>query len=205
MDRVQAKPRGPRGAHADTRADILAAALTLFAADGYGATSVRSIARAASVDPSLVRHYFESKSLLFVAALGPIEAVAEGTSRILAGPSEQLGERMVRSFLAVWDSEDLGPRLRTLLVSAATVPEVADVMREWMMSNLFSAIAAGAGPKEASEADVAARATATASQMVGIAFTRYVVRLEPIASAKTEWIVERYSASVQRLITGDLS
>jgi len=50
---------------AKTRAKIIAAAEDAFGSMGYAKASVREIARAAEVAPSLVLRYFESKSDLF--------------------------------------------------------------------------------------------------------------------------------------------
>ncbi len=71
--------RPPKGTTGDTKAALLEAALTLFAARGYEGTSVRAIARAAGLSESGLYAHFASKRALFEAALarlGPIGAVA---------------------------------------------------------------------------------------------------------------------------------
>ena len=62
-----------------------------FARDGYAATSLRQIARAADVDPALVIRYFGSKEALF------IQTVPEGGpfDEVLEGPLDGSGERIV--------------------------------------------------------------------------------------------------------------
>ena len=64
-----ARRRGRRPAGEDTRAAILAAARSEFAARGYEGTTLRGVARVAGVDPRLVHHYFEGKDDLFTAAM----------------------------------------------------------------------------------------------------------------------------------------
>jgi hypothetical protein len=44
-----------------------------------------------------------------------------------------------------------------------------------------------------------------ATQMVGLMMVRYVVRLEPLASAEPEDVVRLISPNVQRYLTGDLT
>jgi hypothetical protein len=44
-----------------------------------------------------------------------------------------------------------------------------------------------------------------ASQVVGLVMVRYVVRLEPLASADPEEVVRLVAPNVQRYLTGDLS
>src|SRR3954451_16099198 len=85
---------GRRGGDADTRAAIVAAARTLFAADGYAATSLRSIARTAGVDAALVHHYFDDKASLFAEALAlPIQP-ASVVATVLAGDRATAGHRL---------------------------------------------------------------------------------------------------------------
>ena len=52
----------------DTKASILAAARTRFAAEGYRSASIRAVARDVGVDAALVVRYFGSKPGLFAAA-----------------------------------------------------------------------------------------------------------------------------------------
>ena len=52
----------------DTKAAILAAARTRFAAEGYRSASIRAVARDVGVDAALVVRYFGSKPGLFAAA-----------------------------------------------------------------------------------------------------------------------------------------
>lgn len=189
--------RGPRGADAHTRDDILRAALTLFIDTGYEATSMRAVARAAGVDASLPRHYFPSKSQLFVEALGPFEHVEGNMAILAAGPPDRVGERIVRMFLGLWDSPTLGPRLKILLVTGTNTPEIAEVFKAVVVQKVFVRIVEAVGGD-----DAPGRAAALASQMLGLALARYVLQLEPMASATPDWIVERFAPSVQLLVTG---
>jgi len=72
-----------------------------FSAQGYTATSLRAVARAAGVDPSLVTHFFNSKAGLFEAAFELPVDPATLVGALLAEDVAGLGERMFRAFLAV--------------------------------------------------------------------------------------------------------
>jgi AcrR family transcriptional regulator len=159
---------------------------------------MRAIAREAGVDPSLPRHYFASKSALFVEALGPMGQLDERVHVITSGNPESIGENIVRTFLALWDSPEFGPRLRILLTTAATTPEIGEVLKLVLFHGLFVRIARATGVDDASD-----RASAVASQMMGLALARYVLKLEPVASAPPEAIVARFGPAVQVLVTGD--
>jgi AcrR family transcriptional regulator len=173
------------------------AALALFSAHGYEATSMRAIAKEAGVDPSLPRHYFPSKSALFVESLGPLDQIEGNLGLITSGPVDRLGERMMGAFLAVWDSPELNARMRILVQSAAGTPEIAEIARGILFERLFLRVATSVGPEDAH-----ARAAAALSQVIGLVVTRYILRVEPIASAPREEIIRRFAPNVQRLITG---
>jgi AcrR family transcriptional regulator len=173
------------------------AALALFSAHGYDATSMRAIAKEAGVDPSLPRHYFPSKSALFVEALGPLDQIEGILGRTICGPVDRLGERMVGGFLDVWDSPELSARLRILVQSAVATPEIAAIARTFLLEPVFLRVALSFGPEDAQ-----ARAAAALSQMLGLVVTRYILRVEPIASAPRDELLLRFAPAVQRLITG---
>ncbi|MBN2177419.1 MAG: TetR family transcriptional regulator [Demequinaceae bacterium] len=191
------RARGPRGGGADTRADILRAALTLFTESGYDRTSIRAIAHEAGVDPSLPRHYFPSKPSLFVEAMGPFEGVSERIALILEGPRTDLGHRLVTMIVRLWDSPDHGPRLRTLLTSAVASPDIGEVARSILFDRLILPLSRGV-----SSTDVEGRATAVASQVFGLIATRYIFQIEPLASASVEEVASRFGPIVQQHITG---
>src|SRR6266566_170590 len=94
---------GRRPGNQDTREAILAAAREAFAERGYDRVSIRAIATSAGVDPALVHHYFGTKDQLFLATVdAPIDP-GEILPKILAGERDELPERLVRTFLSVWD------------------------------------------------------------------------------------------------------
>src|SRR2546423_1017453 len=103
---------GRRPGPSTTREQILVAARTSFAKRGYDATSVRSIAAAAGVDPALVRRFFGSKEDLLVAALKDAMRPDEQLDDVVAGDLDRLGERMITYMLGVWER----PQNREVLV-----------------------------------------------------------------------------------------
>jgi AcrR family transcriptional regulator len=70
--------RPPKSAASDTKAELMHAALNLFAAHGYEGTSVRAIARAVGLSESVLYAHFDSKRAIFeavLAQLGPLSAI----------------------------------------------------------------------------------------------------------------------------------
>jgi len=191
--------RGRRPAGEDTRAAIMAAARKQFAARGYEAATMRGIARDAGVDPRLVHHYFASKEEVFVEAMQfPVRPTTVIGPLVEAGP-DGMGERLVRVFFAAWDGPDQRERIMALLASAATSPEGARMLREFVSQEILQRVAAVLpGP------DARLRAELAASQMIGVAFVRYLIALDPLASAPVEQLIELLAPVVQRHLVGPL-
>ncbi|MGB8650816.1 MAG: TetR family transcriptional regulator [Mycobacteriales bacterium] len=190
---------GRRPGDSGTREAILAAAREAFGSQGYSATSVRGIARTAGVDPSLVLHFFGSKDGLFEAALQLPLDPATLVPELLSGGSRGLGERVVRTFLGIWDATPgQGPML-AMLRSAMSHQDSAERLRALLSRAILLPLATGAGADRPE-----LRAALLASQLVGLAVTRYVLRLEPVASASVDELAPLYGPTLQRYLTATL-
>lgn len=190
-------PRGPRAAGADTRGAILAAARAEFAAKGYDASSLRAIARSASVDPALVHHYFDGKRGLFTEVVALPASPAVIVQAILEGPRAQVGERAARIFLSLWDEPERRERFVALLRSAVSDEAAAQMLREFFSRELLAQIAA-----RLSTDQPMLRASLTAGNLVGIAILRYVLRVEDVARASVEQLVELTGPALQHYLAG---
>jgi AcrR family transcriptional regulator len=189
------RPGRPAG-KSETRQQILDAARTEFGSKGYDRSTIRSVAAAAEVDPALVHHYFRTKSDLFAAAM-ELPVNPRVLVPAIIGPGvDDLGERLVRTFLGVWDTPGARERLVGLIRSAVTVDEAAQMMREFLTHVLLGPVSEAIG-----RPDARLRVTLVGAQLVGLALMRYVLELEPLASADTDDIVERLAPHVQRLLT----
>ena len=74
---IRRRGRPPKGEAGDTKAELLAAALKLFARNGYAGTSIRAIAREVGLSESVLYAHFGSKRSIFeavLARLGPQSA-----------------------------------------------------------------------------------------------------------------------------------
>lgn len=190
------RPRGRPTGGTDARAQILAAAGTAFAERGYDGATVRAIAAAAGVDPALVHHYFGSKERLFVEVVQFPVAPAELLPEVLAGGPDQLGERIARTFLALGDDPHTRDALVAMVRSAVTSPATAAMLREFISRGPLSTIAATLdGP------DARLRVELAMAQVIGMVVSRYVLRLEPLASATADQVVAYLAPTVQRYLT----
>jgi AcrR family transcriptional regulator len=189
---------GRRPGNQDTREAILAAARTAFAERGIDGASIRLIAAGAGVDPALVHHYFGTKDQLFLAAMRAPMDPAEIIPPILAGGSDGLGERLVATMLSVWDSP-VGESAVALLRSAVSNEQVAAMMREFVVNRILKRIV-----KELhlDPVDGLLRSGLVASQVAGLIMMRYVIRVEPVASADIPTLAAMVGPTIQRYLTG---
>jgi AcrR family transcriptional regulator len=183
---------GPRSA--GTRQAILEAARSAFAAQGYDRTTIRSVARTAGVDASMVMRYFGSKAGLFTAA-----ATADLQVPDLAEvPAPGRGEALARYFVGRWEDPASGRGLMLLLRTAATSDEVAGQL-QGVLGRLIIGSVAATGADQVDE-----RGAFIQAQMLGLALCRYILRQEPLASLTVEQVVAAVAPSVQRYLeTGD--
>jgi len=184
---------GRRAGPTESRADILAAARRLFAERGYDGATIRAIAQEAGVDAALVHHFFGTKEQVFVAAMELPFQPADLLPQLVGGPREQVGERFVRVFLALWRDPERRAPVLALLRSATTNEQAAEMIRQFVTEALLTRLA---GALDISPL----RVTAAASQLVGLAMLRYLVGVEPLASADEEEIVHLVAPTIQRYL-----
>lgn len=190
--------RGRRPGAPDTRAAILAAARELFASGGFAGTSIRAVAAAAGVDAALVHHYFGSKDDLFVAALELPVDPRERLAEVIALGPDGAGERLVRTFLGVWDDPDL--RLPLIgLTRGILDPSGQRLLRDGFLPAVIQPVGVALGIDRPE-----VRMPLVASQVIGLILTRYVLEVEPMASMPAEELVAIYGPTIQRYLTGPL-
>ncbi|WP_320778423.1 TetR family transcriptional regulator [Streptomyces sp. CRN 30] len=188
---VDTPPVTPARRSDATRGAILAAARERFAADGYERATIRAIARDAGIDPSMVMRYYGSKEGLFAAVLD-VDLRLPGMEGV--GPREA-GRVLVSHFLDLWEENHdvLTAMLRVGVTNRAAAEGMQGVFRDQIVP-LARRVCPDPG-------QAATRAALTASQMLGLALTRYVLRLPPTVALTREEIVRWLGPTVQRYLT----
>ena len=190
--------RRTRTESAGTRDRILTVAREEFSERGYDRTSVRGIAKAAGVDSALVHHYFGTKEQIFAAAIEVAFAPALNAPEAVAdGPLDGVGERLTRFVFGVWENPATRTPLLAILRSAVNNETAAGVFRRLIASQLMRRVAA-----QLDAPDSELRAELAAAQLVGCAMLRYVIKVDPLASADVEQIIARVAPVVQGHLTG---
>lgn len=171
-----------------TRAAIEDAARRLFADQGYERTTVREIAALADIDPALVIRYFGSKDELFSLVAEPDLRLPDLTE---VAPG-RVGESLVDHFLDMWEG---GSGMPILLRSAASNAGAAQRLEQIFARQVFPVIASVGEPSTAPQ-----RAGLVASQLLGLALTRYILKLPPVVAIDREVIVREVGRTIQRYI-----
>jgi AcrR family transcriptional regulator len=193
-------PRGRRPGGVDTRQAIVEAARVDFAEQGYDGTSLRGIARRAEVDPALVHHYFGGKPQLFAAVMDIPADPAALISAVVSGPREQVGESLVRTFLAVWDSEAGRQRFQALVRAAVSHDDATRMLREFLTREVFGRVVRELATDGAPSAGMELRAGLAAAQMVGLAMMRYIVEFPAVVDATHDELAALVGPTIQRYL-----
>jgi AcrR family transcriptional regulator len=183
---------GPRSEA--TRRAILDAARAIFASRGYEQTTIRAVAAEAGIDASMVMRYFGSKAKLFTSAATTSLQPADLTSV----PERQRGELLVRHFVDRWERSPSGDTLVLLLRTAFTDDAVAEQVQANLHRQVTAPVAALGDP------DAGRRSALIASQLLGVAVSRYILRHEPLASMPTDDLVADISPTIQRYLSQPL-
>jgi AcrR family transcriptional regulator len=180
---------GPRRSDA-TRAAILEAARERFATDGYERATIRAIAKDARIDPSMVMRYYGNKEGLFAAAVSYDLKLPDLTS----AARDEVGRALVTHFLTMWEeNEELTAMLRVGATNQGGAERMQAIFRDQLLPVARQACP---DPEQAP-----ARAGLVASQLLGLALTRYVLRFPPTVALAREEVAAWLGPTVQRYLT----
>jgi AcrR family transcriptional regulator len=183
-------PGSPRRSDA-TRGAILTAARERFATDGYERATIRAIAKDANIDPSMVMRYYGNKEGLFAAAVAIDLRLPD-----VGSPSERqdVGRTLVAHFLDIWENNEvLTALLRVGVTNQAGAERMQGILRDQLLPVTRQVCP---DPEQ-----VPARAALMASQLLGLALTRYVLRIPPAVALTREEIIAWLAPTVQRYLT----
>lgn len=173
---------------------IIDAARAEFYEHGYSATTIRSVARRAEVDPALIYHYFADKAALYAATLS-LPADPQQILREVQVTPVSPGARLVAAFLGQWEAgEQPGRAFVNLVQAISSSPDAARSLREFLADRVWAPLAA--------DEQAQWRTAAISSQLMGLAWSRYVMRAEPLASASLPEVAERLGPVLEGMMFG---
>lgn len=162
-----------------------------FAEHGFERTTIRGVAAQAGVDPALVMQHHGSKEALFAAAARwPAEH-----ERIKQADRATLATAALTDLFERFEVSADREGVKALMRSCLTHPAATTIMRDEVMCDRRDSVAAAL-----EGTDVELRAALVAACMMGLGMARYLVEVEPLASASRE-DVERLFTPVLRALT----
>lgn len=181
----------------DAKRLVLDAARGLYARQGYVNTTIKGVAAAAGVAPDLVRRYYANREELFAAAMrlpvDPVNAIAQ----MLAPGIDGLAERLVRVTLRMLDEPETRDQIAAMVRDGAGAAKATAPLREFLESMIIDRVAAVLRVP-----DARMRATLAISYLMGVAGARYVMRMEPLASATEDEVVRLVTPAIQAALQG---
>jgi AcrR family transcriptional regulator len=185
----------PRGNGEQVRDAAISAARNAFAAGGYARTTFKGLAAAAGVAPTVLRKYYDSKDAVFAAALKLPTDPASAVPTLLAPGVEGLGERLVRFTLDTLDDPAVRDDLMSMARTGASAAALTKSLQDYLEMTVIDRVVTTLGVP-----DARMRVALISSYLIGIAAGRYVVRIEPLASASEEHVVRLVAPTIQLLL-----
>jgi AcrR family transcriptional regulator len=193
------KRRGRRQGEPVSRDAVLTAAKKRFAMEGYEKTTLRAIAQDAHVDPSMVLYLFGSKEELFRESLRLIVDPEVLVAALTGDDDPDIGTRLVRTYLRIWETPDTAASMRAMLQSATSNTDAHEAFRGFMQNYVLTAVSGVLGGGEQARL----RAMLAASQLVGTAMLRYIIEVPPLATLSADEVVKVIAPTVTRYLTAD--
>ena len=194
--KTTSRRRGRRQGEPVSRDAVLRAAKQRFAVEGYEKTTLRSIADDAHVDPSMVLYLFGSKAELFRESLRLI-IDPDALAAAIAEGDDDIGTRMVRTYLEIWEHPDTAASMVAMLQSATSNSDAHEAFRAFMQTYVLTAVSGALGGGEHARL----RAMLAATNLVGTAILRYVMRVDPLATLPADDVVRLIAPSVNRYLS----
>ena len=191
--------RGRRPGKNNTRQEVLESARALFSSQGFTGTTIRKVAEDAGVDVAQVMQFFRSKQELFMVVMSVPISVLEQFDTVFEGPSEQLGERIVRAYLSAWEGEpEASEPLMAMLRGSMVSEDARKLLSDFIESRLLSSAKAPLG------SDAVLRAGLAASMLVGIVTSRNIIVVPTLAEAEQEQLISIIAPAIQQILMPSL-
>ena len=179
-----------------TRERIMQSARERFSREGFERTTIRAVAADAAIDPALVMRYFGSKEGLFAAA----SEIDLELPDLRAVPRGEVGRRLAANFVERWETGPSAGALKVLLRTATSNEAARERLREIFEQQLMRMLSS-AVPK----AEVPARASLVATQILGLALCRYILQLPPIVALSPKALADDIAPTLERYLFGDIT
>ena len=192
---MENKIAGRRPRNEETRERILSAACTRFGDVGFEATTIRSVAAEAEVDPALVMHYFKNKQGLFDAVVSSLQE--------LPGRLEDVADLkgFIAQYLQLWEAEDMGSRLKAVLRAGVGSSHASGVLRHYMDEQFLELVSQSKlSATVFNTPEKRERIPFIGAMLVGVAITRNVILVPYVREKTIDELAEIYAAACEAIL-----
>lgn len=179
---------GRRPGESTAREDILDAACERFAEVGYEATTIRSVATSAGVDPALVMHYFKNKEGLFQAVAVDFEQIPETLFSV--GSLAHFAE----DYFRMWEDPHWGNRIRAVVRSAVGSSRGTELMQQIFIPAVQKAMPLGGNEEEKTQ-----KLTTVGTLLIGTALARYIMEVPMLKDLGPQQLAERLAPALRAI------
>jgi AcrR family transcriptional regulator len=153
---------------------------------------MKGVAVAAGVAPEVVNRYWNSKESLFAAAMRLPFDPASAVPELVAPGLDGMGERLTRATLDLLSDEQSRNDFIALFQAGASATKAAKGMQDFIERSFVDRLVRTLGVP-----DARLRVNLIVSYLIGVATTRYIVRLEPVASMPEDDLVKLVAPTIQ--------
>lgn len=144
----------------------------------------------------MVLYLFGSKAALFRESMTLVLPSDLLTTEI-AHKDDDLGRRVVRAYLRIWEQPDTAASMASMVQSATSNSDANEAFRGFLHDYLLTAVSGALGGGE----EARLRATLAATNLVGTGMLRYVMRVPPLSSLGVDAVVGLVGPAVHRFLT----
>lgn len=144
----------------------------------------------------MVLYLFGSKAALFRESMKLVLPSDLLTTEI-ARQDDDLGCRIVRAYLGIWEQPDTAASMVSMVQSATSNSDANDAFRSFLHDYLLTAVSSALGGGD----EARLRAMLAATNLVGTGMLRYVMRVPPLSSLRVDEVVGLVGPAVHRFLT----
>lgn len=184
---------------------VIKAARDAFMASGYARTTIKSVAAAAGVAPTVVTNLYNNKEALFAAAMALPFDPQRAIPALIAPGIDGMGERIVRStFQLVADEKiraDLSKAAGAVQGASSTKFSGVDIfavikpLSDYFQTAVIDRVLVAVGIP-----DARLRGALISANLSGIIAYRYFLQVEPLATMSEDQVVALVAPMIQDLL-----
>lgn len=180
----------------DARERLIAAGQHHFLRLGYDNATIRGIAAEAHVNHALVKYYFGGKEGLFKAVLDLLATPGQAFDQVIASHPDNLARALLAAAINFWEAPEGHEGLRRLILDSESDPATQAAFRGYIQNQMIRRLAEVIGGP-----DARLKAGAAGATIAGLFFTRYVLRIEPVATMTKDEVVAYFTPALHASLT----